>query len=574
MIKFNADQLKRAQQILAESGIALAPEPPKDEAAKPMPPEKPVEVAHDELWAASPNAADEPPAGTAAEAPKNAAVELILNQCFSYNDSPRFDFAQKRELREKTHKLPNAARYAESLKSLIDTHGLLAVKEMATKMREGAQATLERLGIPISPYGESISWAMWDIGKQEDYVLYPPVLPDPNYEVKSVFNSDTPNTKFYEVIDRHIGWETYNAYREGAPCFRDATIWERIHPQNRAAIEELLSHPPKGHGEPGEGTLPAHELAKLGALLREEPPIEVSPEDELEVEAPDADDAARLEALRRELEGISKEDKEADEEKDQVLAESPRTLIDAKVSRMVDGVEMTFERGKEYVVADEAASAAMEGARVVRITSFVELRPSPAESPEVFASVVDLAKSEPSIRPIPTIPAAAETSESIARSSVWYVGLESLRSFEQFATESELNAAMEAEYGLKPGDEVYPISYYSGGKVGDMSREILRFHKEEGTSPRVVLSAETPGGPEAKELPYFLAKAEVVERLEPRIVNLTIDDVFTRFDQGERIKILENLNYHRIAAAVMQLSPEEKNRKRHWKMSTRMQEWE
>ena len=74
----------------------------------------------------------------------------------------------------------------------------------------------------------------------------------------------------------------------------------------------------------------------------------------------------------------------------------------------------------------------------------------------------------------------------------------------------------------------------------------------------MVLSPFEAGEPEGEVFPWDLVQAETMERLEPRVAALTIDDILTRFEPKERVKIFEDMNYHLIAAAVMHLPPEQR----------------
>jgi hypothetical protein len=61
-----------------------------------------------------------------------------------------------------------------------------------------------------------------------------------------------------EIVDRHVGWEAYAAWRSG-----DKAFINRVPESTRNRALEYLEREPKQRG-----TLPSNELAELGSLLR------------------------------------------------------------------------------------------------------------------------------------------------------------------------------------------------------------------------------------------------------------------------------------------------------------------
>ena len=60
------------------------------------------------------------------------------------------------------------------------------------------------------------------------------------------------------MIDRHVGWEVYQAYRSGSNKFLDKVRDSR----NVGEIKALLERTPKENG-----TLSSLDLARLGSLI-------------------------------------------------------------------------------------------------------------------------------------------------------------------------------------------------------------------------------------------------------------------------------------------------------------------
>jgi hypothetical protein len=189
--------------------------------------------------------------------------ETIRDRYLSYQDAMP-DAGDRAQLLEEARKMPQALLYARGILTLLEKHGLAEVKGLARIMVEEMKSELSRLGVPVSPFGESISWAMWDIGKQEHFVLHPEENKSP-YTVGSVFAS---SKKYIEVVNRHIGWEVYRAFKLKTVDF--AEVFSRITPENVAEVNELLLKPAKNN----VGTLPSYDLARLGALVRERPQAE------------------------------------------------------------------------------------------------------------------------------------------------------------------------------------------------------------------------------------------------------------------------------------------------------------
>lgn len=161
----------------------------------------------------------------------------------------------KQQMLEDTMASESANKYAESLAELSEhIGGFESVGVVADKLVEKMSAEAERLGIPVSPFGKSRTWAIWDMGKQYYYFTHPNEN-DSKYPIGDPFSE----AKSEEIVNRHLGWEAYGAYNQN----EQKEFLEKIPADKRLSILGLLKRRPKDNG-----TLSSKELAELGALLR------------------------------------------------------------------------------------------------------------------------------------------------------------------------------------------------------------------------------------------------------------------------------------------------------------------
>jgi hypothetical protein len=92
------------------------------------------------------------------------------------------------------------------------------------------------MGLKPKPYTESLSWAMWDLGKQECFFLHPDQN-DPAYLLGDPLVSIE---KRHEIVDRHVGWELFPAGQRN-----DTSLLEHIPEISRSRVMEFLSRTPK-----------------------------------------------------------------------------------------------------------------------------------------------------------------------------------------------------------------------------------------------------------------------------------------------------------------------------------------
>ena len=144
-------------------------------------------------------------------------------------------------------------KYADALIEMTKTHNVREFENVAQKMVEECRSVLGKLGIRPTPYTDSKTWGMWDIGKQYYFLLHPDEN-DPKYRIADPIAD---SGKHAEIVHRHVGWEVYAAWRRGEKDFL-----ERTPEKTRNQIVGYLEREPKHRG-----TLSSDELAELGSLL-------------------------------------------------------------------------------------------------------------------------------------------------------------------------------------------------------------------------------------------------------------------------------------------------------------------
>ena len=187
--------------------------------------------------------------------PGKLSPQDLLKAYLSYQDAP-LPPDVKAETLQYTVEDQSAKKYAMSLVDMSSTHTIQTLERAARAMTDECINTLHRLGIQPSPYGESVTWAMWDMSKQFYFFTHPGEN-DSNY---SVGDPLIDQTKYEEIVDRHVGWEAFAAYNGN----EERDFVGQIHnPEIRTQVTSYLDRTPKENG-----TLSSKELAELGALLR------------------------------------------------------------------------------------------------------------------------------------------------------------------------------------------------------------------------------------------------------------------------------------------------------------------
>jgi hypothetical protein len=146
-----------------------------------------------------------------------------------------------------------AEKYAHHLNKLSQEE----IHSVLPSIKGQAKKVLDILGIPISPYGKSDSWAYWDLGKQQYYYE---LNKDSEPKENDPYTYAPALEKLDEISDRHIGWEFYHAPTET----REQAFQAIEDPYCLAKVFEVLQNDPKADGQ-----LASHEYAELGKVLRE-----------------------------------------------------------------------------------------------------------------------------------------------------------------------------------------------------------------------------------------------------------------------------------------------------------------
>jgi hypothetical protein len=146
-----------------------------------------------------------------------------------------------------------AEQYAHHLNHLPERE----VERVLPQIKGQTKKVLDVLGVPVSPYGKSDSWAYWDLGKQQFYYEQ---NKDSETEEGNPYRYAPALEKLDEMSDRHIGWEFYHAPAEA----REKAFKSIEDSYYLAQVFEVLQNNPKADGQ-----LASHEYAELGKVLRE-----------------------------------------------------------------------------------------------------------------------------------------------------------------------------------------------------------------------------------------------------------------------------------------------------------------
>ena len=178
-------------------------------------------------------------------------VDTIIRDYLSYQDADIPREAKERALQNSLAD-PAARKYAQALKDLFERDGVQPVRRLAGEMQGAMTREATRISVPISVYGRSTTWALWDMAKQYHFFTHQNEN-DPRYVVADPMLD---RAKQREIVNRHIGWEGRQAYVSNQwPQF--ATL-----PNHERALE-LLQKPAKANND-----LSSVDLAALGERLR------------------------------------------------------------------------------------------------------------------------------------------------------------------------------------------------------------------------------------------------------------------------------------------------------------------
>ena len=146
-----------------------------------------------------------------------------------------------------------AEKYAHHLNQLPKEE----IDRVLPSIKGQTKKVLDTLGIPISPYGTSDSWAYWDLGKQQYYYEQ---NKDSEHEEGDPYRHYAPALeKVDEISERHIGWEFYHASSDVQEDVL-ASITDR---DTLQIVYDCLQNEPKADGQ-----IRSYQYARLGAALR------------------------------------------------------------------------------------------------------------------------------------------------------------------------------------------------------------------------------------------------------------------------------------------------------------------
>lgn len=204
------------------------------------------------------------------------AQEVLVSD-LAYQDAAASEEIKNRRL-EWVKSSENAGLYANAIAELAHEPGqsIEVVRDNARDLVTEVVAVATRLGIPVSPETRSLSWAMWDTGKQyayyetwkfghhggRDTYTYP-------YQAENPLTSEH---KRKEMANRQLGWEAYKQYRFENSQWKTSLMKLRSEQEKKDdwlkvtqidVILMLLNQPPKTNG-----TLSSYHLAQLGSVVR------------------------------------------------------------------------------------------------------------------------------------------------------------------------------------------------------------------------------------------------------------------------------------------------------------------
>ncbi len=161
--------------------------------------------------------------------------------------------------------------YKQTLIDLMQEHGKKEVMSQAAELRKKCLDTLKELGIEPTKYGESISWALWDITKQSYLAKHPEESDGSKYKLGYPLAQDQNGAELLqEIIDRHVGWEIMSKHdgEENAPI--------NLSTEATNEILKILNESERNES----GQLHSYDLAKVGRVVRELLAQAIPPENE------------------------------------------------------------------------------------------------------------------------------------------------------------------------------------------------------------------------------------------------------------------------------------------------------
>lgn len=219
-----------------------------------------VKTTQEERITSSPRFVEQPVAkeqeGPAQPETTQFLQSLVIDEDLAYQDLA-LPVEAKKQMLDWSRQSESAQKYAGSIVELSQRASLEAVRDIAKELVRKMAEEASRLGIPVSPYGKSNTWAMWDMGKQ-NYFFTHQTENNQKYEIGDPLASEE---KREEIINRHLGWEAYTAFRSNA-----TQEWKQRIANDRRFVRalDLLNKEPKPNS-----SLSSKDLEELGKILRE-----------------------------------------------------------------------------------------------------------------------------------------------------------------------------------------------------------------------------------------------------------------------------------------------------------------
>ncbi|MEC8339493.1 MAG: hypothetical protein VXZ40_02620 [Nanoarchaeota archaeon] len=179
-------------------------------------------------------------------------IKRIIEEHFSYQDSPTISDEEKEEIIAKSVNSNSAKKYAKVLLNLEKTEELEIYEMLGRKLFAQTLTLLQEIDIDPLPYSMSQTWVMWDIAKQLYYLGHP-------LESNNLYTLENPlesEEKQKEIIYRHLGWIIYKEMTSGKLDNLLANVKNSSYAKK--IIDYMIDKPNKG------GSLSSYKLADLG----------------------------------------------------------------------------------------------------------------------------------------------------------------------------------------------------------------------------------------------------------------------------------------------------------------------
>lgn len=149
-------------------------------------------------------------------------------------------------------------KYAETLLEMREKYTPAKVEQTSTGIWVEMKNLMQEIDLPMSAYGASKSWVLWDMAKQT-YLAEHSAESNADYTLGNPMENEN---ICRQISDRHLGWELYGLYRSSADARRK--IGEVLQNSPHAPrAQQLFNKDPNSRG-----TLRSIELEVLGEVIR------------------------------------------------------------------------------------------------------------------------------------------------------------------------------------------------------------------------------------------------------------------------------------------------------------------